>query len=105
MAAITDVDVFEVAPNAGMKIIMVQTRNTVDAADTIAVNLANYGMAGSGFIAILGWKHTTDNSVVVTEAPTTSVTTDTLTITVPSGTDNDLRVYMIIGIGKATKVA
>ena len=97
MVAITDFDVTEIVPNADMKSILVQTRNTADAADTIAITLANYGISATGALFILGNKHTTDGSVIVTEAPTTSVSAGVLTITVPAGTDNDTRVYMIIG--------
>ena len=97
MAAVTDIDVRELAPNGGLKAVMVQTRNTVDAADTIAVDLGSYGIAETGFLMVLGNKHTTDGSVVVTEAPTTAVSSGTLTITVPAGTDNDTRCYLILG--------
>jgi hypothetical protein len=101
VAAITDIDVTELVPNGGLKVISVQTRNTVDASDTIAIVLEDYGIDKNGFLAIIGFKHTTDGSVVVTEAPTTSVTTGTLTITVGVGTDNDTRVFIIYGRGKA----
>lgn len=97
MAAITDVDVTEVSPNAGLKKILVQTRNTVDAADTIAVTLGDYGINDDGLLYVLGFKHTTDNSVMVQEQPTTAVSSGVLTITVPAGTDNDLRLYEIVG--------
>ena len=94
MAAITDIDVYESAPNSELKRVFVQTRNTVDAADTIAVDMASYG--GKDLLAISGWKHTTDGSVVVEENPTCAVSGTTVTITVPAGTDNDTRVYELI---------
>lgn len=101
MGEITDIDTFEVLPNAEVKKVLIHTRNTVDAADTIAITLANYGI--DEFIAINGWKHTTDGSVVVEENPTTAVSSGTLTITVPAGTDDDTRVYEIIGLGIPAK--
>jgi hypothetical protein len=100
MAAITDIDVVQITPNSGLTTVMVQTRNTVDAADTIAITLADYGIQATGLLWVMGCKHTTDGSVIVTEAPTTAVSSGVLTITVPAGTDDDTRVYMLIG--KAT---
>jgi hypothetical protein len=101
MAAITDIDVTEAAPNGNLKIISIQTRNTVDDADTIAVTLENYGIDKNGFLAIQGFAHTTDGSIVITEAPTTAVSAGVLTITVGGSTDNYTRVYIIYGRGKA----
>ena len=97
IVAITDIDVDEVAPNASLKKIVVQTRNTVDAGDTIAITLADYGISATGLLFVLGFKHTTDNSITVTEEPTTAVSAGVLTITVPAGTDNDMRIYEITG--------
>jgi len=104
MTAITDIDVTESSPNPGLKEFYVQTRNTVDATDTIAITLADYGVHEDGFLAILGWKHTTDNSVVVPEDPTVAVASGVLTITVPSGTDDDMRVYKVTGRAIANDV-
>jgi len=103
MAAITDIDVTEAAPNGGLKIIAVQTRNTVDDADTIAVTLEDYGIDKNGLLAVHGYAHTTDGSVVITEAPTTAVSSGVLTITVGGSTDNYTRVYLVYGRGKANK--
>jgi hypothetical protein len=36
------------------------------------------------------------------EQPTTSVSSGTLTITVPAGTDNDARFYLVKGFGSET---
>lgn len=74
---------------------VIMTPATADAADTIAVTLANYGI--TTFLGIHGWKETTDGSVVVTENPTTAVSAGVLTITIPAGTDNDPRTYLIYG--------
>ena len=99
MAAITNQVVSRISPDAGLVMAVIQTQNTADAADTIAITLADLGIAATGLLSIFGAKHTTDGSVIVTEAPTTSVTSGVLTITVPAGTDNDTRVYTIIGKG------
>jgi hypothetical protein len=105
MGAITDIDVTEVNPNAGLKTVVVQTRNTVDAADTIAITLADYGIHATGLLIVEGWKHTTDNSVIVEENPTTEVSAGVLTITVPSGTNDDMRIYRITGRQVANDVS
>lgn len=77
--------------------IVIRTINTVDAADTIAVDMTKYGIHAKGLIGVLGFKHTTDDSVSVQEQPTTAVTTGTVTLTIPAGTDNDPRFYHIKG--------
>lgn len=82
-----------VAPNSEVVEIVVYTANTVDDTDTIAIDLADYG--ASTFLAILGNEHTTDGSVVVTAAPTTAVSSTTLTITVGGSNDNNPRVFVI----------
>jgi len=99
MAAITDIIVKRVAPNTGLTTVLVQTKNTVDAGDTIDVTLSDYGISPTGLMFVLGNKHTTDGSVIVTEAPTTAVAAGVLTITVPAGTNDDTRVYLLVGYG------
>lgn len=94
MAVITDVDFYESAPNLGLKRLFIQTRNTVDAADTIAIDMASYG--GKDLLAVNGWVHTTDGSVITSEAVTTAVSGTTVTITIPAGTDDDTRVIELI---------
>lgn len=76
-----------------LKSLIIETASTVDASDTITVDFAQYGI--TTVQAIDGFKHTTDNSVVVLEQPTTVVTSSVLYLTVPSGTDDDKRVYQI----------
>lgn len=104
MAAITDIDVYELVVGAGVKKILVATRNTVDAADTIALTMTNYGGLGTSITGVLGWKFTTDNSVIVQEQPTTSVSGNVLTLTVPTGTDNDPRFYEVTFLSKPNKL-
>lgn len=98
MAAIADADrdVTEITPNTGLKTLMVQTRNTADGSDTLTVDLTANGISATGLLFIMGCQHTTDNSVVVTLAPTTSVTAGVLTITLGAGT-NELYTFLIVG--------
>lgn len=77
--------------------VVIRTINTVDAADTIDVDLPKYGIHAKGLMSVRGWKHTTDDSIAVAENPDTSVSGDTLTVTVPAGTDDDPRFYIIKG--------
>lgn len=96
MTATTAFTVKELVPNSDLKAVLVYSDNTVDATNTIAITLATYGI--STLLFVMGCKHTTDGSVIATEAPTTAVSAGVLTITVPSGTDNDPRVYLLIGL-------
>ena len=77
------------------KVLRVETADTVDNSDTIAITLADYGM--KTIEAILGFTHSTTDSVVITEAPTTSVTSGVLTITVGGSTSNKKRVFIVYG--------
>jgi hypothetical protein len=76
-----------------VKTLVLASDATADATDTFAIDLAVYG--GSLLWGVLGFKHTTDNSVIVTENPTSAVVGTTVTLTVPAGTDNDPRQYVI----------
>jgi hypothetical protein len=98
-ALVQDTDYFikEVTPNNNIVSVMICTNNTVDATDTIAYSLEKLGISAKGLIGVYGWKHTTDSSVSALEFPTTAVSSGTLTITVPGGSDNDPRFYMIVG--------
>lgn len=97
LVAGTDFFVHEVSPNSQIVQVLISTKNTVDATNTIVQSLPKLGISAEGLIGVYGWKHTTDNSVSVKEFPTTAVSSGTLTITVPGGTDNDPRFYLIIG--------
>lgn len=109
MAALTQGTDYEVIDSGvggmGIKTILVRCINTVDAADTATVTLTNYGISATGLIGVLGFKHTTDNSVMVQEQPTTAVASGVLTLTVPAGTDNDSRFYLIFGLSNKPAAA
>ena len=76
-------------------LVKVETAATVDNADTFTMTLADYGMATVE--AVLGFAHSTTDSIVITEAPTTSVTAGVLTVTVGGSTANKKRVFLIFG--------
>ena len=70
---------------------------TADDTDTIDVDLwAQFGI--TKFLGITGWIHTTANSVIAVEAPTTAVQFETLTITIGGSTNDKQRLYAIYGI-------
>lgn len=75
--------------------LIVTTAATVNDGDTFTVTLADYGI--TNFLAILGQTHSTSNSVVITEEPTTSVTSGVLTVTVGGSTDAKKRAFVIWG--------
>jgi len=92
MAAVTGT-VTEIAPNAGVKMLQVTTPATADASDTVSVDLTQYGC--TNIHGIIGFTESTTGSVVVTEAPTTAVSSGTLTITIGGSTDNKARTFII----------
>lgn len=98
MTALTqDTDYFigQGLPNIGIKTMIVSTINTVDNGDTLDVVLSKYGIGS--IMGVIGFTHTTDNSVVIQEQPTTSISGGTLTITVGGSSANQIRHYLIYG--------
>ena len=95
----TDYFIKSVAPNSGIVQVVIRTNNTVDATNTLLLTLNKYGIGPKGFIGLIAFVATTDNSVVAQEACTTTVSAGILTITVPAGTDNDPRFIIIYGQG------
>jgi len=81
--------------------LLVETPNTADSGDTVSVDLGSYGIAEDGLLWIMGCEHTTDNSVIVTTAPTTSVSGGTLTITIGGSNSNNIYTFLVIGRSKA----
>jgi hypothetical protein len=83
---------------AGFSEIVIETPDTADTADTIAFDLDDYGI--TNFLTIDGYVHTTTDSVIVKEEPTTAVTSGELEITVGGSTvSNKKRVYVVKGRG------
>ena len=96
MAAITTSTITDTIPVLGRKMLMVESPTTTDTGDTIAITLASYGI--TTFLGIIGNAHSTENSVVITEAPTTAVSSGVLTITVGGSLNTDnKRVYFVFG--------
>jgi len=88
----------EGSPALGVKRVFFYTQDDADATNTIAITLANYGIHPSGLLAVNSWVHTTNSSVITTEANTTAVSSGVLTVTIAAGTDNDARVIEVIGL-------
>jgi hypothetical protein len=93
----TDYEVVGVQRGDVYNEIVIRTINTVDDGDTIAVDLTKYGISATGLIGAIGFEHTTDNSVVVQENPTTSVSSGTVTLAVGGSNDNNPRHLFIRG--------
>lgn len=92
----SDVTIKDAVPNLGAKVLKVVAPNTTDTADTIDITLSSYGINASDLGGVLGFVHTTENSVLVQEQPTTSVSSGVLTITVGGSTvSNKKRVYYV----------
>jgi len=78
-----------------IKALLVTTPATTGAHHTIEVNLRAYGL--KNVLSVSGYVHTTINSVIAGEAPTTAVSGTTLTITVGGTAYNTTRAYLIFG--------
>jgi len=81
MTALGDVGTnTEIVPNAGVKMIQCVTPATViGGTDTITVDLGDFGC--TKLHGIVGFDESTTGSVVVTQAPTTAVSSGVVTIT------------------------
>lgn len=79
-----------------VKSLIVETEDTADAGNTIAVTLADHGI--TTVLGVQSWVHTTNNSVIATEANTTAVSAGVLTVTVAAGTDDDKRIVQVFYI-------
>jgi len=92
MALITNTK-YDARQGDGFTTILVRTA-AGNSADTTTVDLKPYG--ATQVVGILGFSENTAGSVVVTEAPTTSVTAGVLTITVGgSGNNGKVRNYVV----------
>ena len=87
---------YDNVPNLNGKQIYVTAANTADDGDTIAVDMDARGIVT--VLGVIGFIHTTEDSVIVQEQPTTAVSGTTLTITVGGSTDNKKRFYVVYGI-------
>lgn len=83
----------EIAPNSGVKVIQVVTDATVDDGDTLTVDLSEFGC--TNIHGIIGFQEDVAGDEISASAPTTTVDSSTLTITVGGGDDNLKRVFII----------
>jgi hypothetical protein len=80
----------------GCKVLTIESGTTVTGGtDTVEVTLANYGI--TSVLAVYTVVHTTDYSVMVSEAATTAVASGVLTVTTASGNNNKRRVVTVFG--------
>lgn len=91
--ALTGARVLEQSPTGEVKCLVIELPTSVDDTDTFTLDLTRYGCTRP--IAIFGNAHTTDGQVVVTEAPTTAVATNTITVTVGGSSDNQARSFVL----------
>lgn len=86
----------EIAPNLGAKAVLLKSGTTLTGGtDTLTMTLANYGI--TNVLSVSGVVHTTDYSVIVSEAGTTAVSAGVLTYTTAAGNDNKRRVVVVYG--------
>lgn len=76
--------------------IVIKTINTVDSGDTIVVDLTKYGISPTGVMGVVGYEHTTENSIMVQADPTTTISGDEITLTATGNTDKQ-KFYIIRG--------
>ena len=93
MADITGTQIEYDARQTDSGYIKVTTPATADDGDTIDIDLSSYGATGIDWV--LGFTHSTTDSVVITEAPTTAVSAGTLTITIGGSTDDKKRTFLV----------
>ena len=82
----------------GAKLVVLSTIDSptlTGGTDTLTMTLADYGL--KQVLAVKGYVHTTDNSVMVADAGTTAVATGILTYTTESANDNKKRVVLVYG--------
>jgi hypothetical protein len=93
MAATTGT-VTELQPNMSAVVLRVEIPATADTGDTVDVDLNALGC--TKIDGILGFRHTATGSIIVTEAPTTSVSAGVLTITVGGAAESDqVRTFIV----------
>ena len=85
--------VTQVAPNAGVKVLMWEVADTViGGTDTIQIDLGDHG--ATTLLGIDVYDQTTTGSVVVSQAPTTVVTAGVLVVTL-GGSDTGAKTIVI----------
>jgi hypothetical protein len=96
MVAITEgTDFFIVRgqPVGGFKTLVVSTVTTANSADTLDVDIADFG--GGSLCGIIGFTHTTVNSIVIQEQPTTTMSGSTVQITIGGASNGQARHFLL----------
>lgn len=84
----------------GGRQIYIITPATTDTGDTIVITLEDFRIRN--IMGVIGWVHTTKDSVTVQEQPTTAVSSGVLTITVGGSAQTDKRrAYLVSGMTRA----
>jgi hypothetical protein len=94
---VSKLESFDEIPALSLKRVLFSLANTTDAADTVEITLADYGISATGLLAVNSWVHTADGSIITVEANTTAVSSGVLTVTNAVGTNDDFRVIEVIG--------
>lgn len=96
MAVANELKQGELAPtNSVHKEIVVELGNTTNTNDIHVLTLSDFGC--TKLVAVSGFVHNTEDSVIVPEAPTTVVSSGVVTITVGgSAVTNKKRVYRVV---------
>jgi hypothetical protein len=87
-----------VAPQMGGVVVVLSTIDTptlIGGTDTLTMTLADFGI--KNVVSVMGFLHTTDNSVIVADAGTTAVSAGVLTYTTAAGNNNKKRVVVVFG--------
>ena len=86
----------EISPRLEAKQILLQTGLTVTGGTSfVTLNLASVGM--KKVLHISAVRHSTDGSVIVSEAVTSAVSDGVLTVTTAAGNNNQRRVVIVTG--------
>ena len=85
--------VTQVAPNSGVKVLMWELEDTtIGGTDTVQIDLNDYG--ATQLLTIDVYDQTTTGSVVVSQAPTTVVTSGVLVVTL-GGSDTGAKTIVL----------
>ncbi len=76
--------------------IVIKCINSVDATDTIVVDLTKYGINATGLMGVEGWNQATANSITAQADPTTTVSGDEITLTLTAAS-NDQHYILVKG--------
>lgn len=84
----------EISPvNDGVRTLVLETETSEESGNTLTLDLNEYGTPT--LLGVTGFVHSTENSVVANEQPTTSVTEGVLTLTVGGSSVTAKRVYVV----------